>query len=113
MAGPQEYADLEIGLVYLELAHKLLRVGGRVGIVLPETYFFSHSYRWLPLWLKDRLELRGMLNIAMEAFEEFCRAKTNFYIFERLGKAMPWQKRRKVSKSRWLFINPRGFLRIK
>jgi len=26
-----------------------------------------------------------MLNIPMEAFEEFCRAKTNFYIFEKVG----------------------------
>ena len=85
MRGSEDYADLEIGLVYLELAHRLLRMGGRVGIILPETYFFSHSYRWLPKWLEGRLELRGMLNIAMEAFEEFCRAKTNFYIFEKIG----------------------------
>lgn len=80
-----EYVDLEIGLLFLEQAYRLLQVGGRVGIVLPETYFFSHKYRWLPDWLEDRLELRGMLNIAMEAFEEFCRAKTNFYIFEKVG----------------------------
>lgn len=85
MQGLQDYADLEIGLVYLELAHRLLRMGGRVEIILPETYFFSHSYRWLPSWLKNRFELRGMLNIPMEAFEEFCRAKTNFYIFEKTG----------------------------
>lgn len=85
MKGPASYADLEIGLVYLELAHRLLRIGGRVGIVLPETYFFSFSYRWLPDWMKDRFVLRGMLNIPMEAFEEFCRAKTNFYIFEKVG----------------------------
>jgi type I restriction enzyme M protein len=26
-----------------------------------------------------------MFNIAMEAFEEFCRAKTNFYVFEKIG----------------------------
>jgi len=76
---------LEIGLVYLELAYRLLQVGGRVGIVLPETYFFSHSYRWLPHWLEGRMDLRGMMNIPMEAFEEFCRAKTNFYIFEKVG----------------------------
>ena len=38
MKGPKDYADLEIGLVYLDLAHRLLRKGGRVGIVLPETY---------------------------------------------------------------------------
>jgi len=85
MKGAQDYVDLEIGLIYLELAHRLLRIGGRVGIVLPETYFFSHSYRWLPTWLEGRMELRGMLNIPMEAFEEFCRAKTNFYIFEKVG----------------------------
>jgi type I restriction enzyme M protein len=85
MKGENDYVDLEIGLVYLELAHRLLQVGGRVGIILPETYFFSHSYRWLAGWLRGRLELRGMLNIPMEAFEEFCRAKTNFYIFEKVG----------------------------
>ena len=85
MKGRGRYVDLEIGLVYLELAHRLLRVGGRIGIILPETYFFSKKYRWLPGWLEGRLKLRGMMNIAMEAFEEFCRAKTNFYIFEKVG----------------------------
>lgn len=80
-----DYVELEIGLIFLEHAYRLLRVGGRVGIVLPETYFFSFSYRWLPDWLEGRLKLRGMVNIAMEAFEEFCRAKTNFYIFEKVG----------------------------
>jgi hypothetical protein len=85
MGGKREYVDLEIGLIYLELAHKLLQVGGRVGIVLPETYFFSFKYRWLAGWLQGRFRLRGMFNIAMEAFEEFCRAKTNFYVFEKIG----------------------------
>lgn len=83
--GNKAHVDLEIGLLYLELAHRLLQMGGRVGIVLPETYFFSHKYRWLEKWLDGRFELRGMLNIAMEAFEEFCRAKTNFYILEKVG----------------------------
>lgn len=85
MGSKREYIDLEIGLIYLELAHKLLQTGGRVGIVLPETYFFSFKYRWLPDWLESRFKLRGMFNIAMEAFEEFCRAKTNFYVFEKVG----------------------------
>lgn len=86
MKGDSDYADLEIGLVYLEVSHRLLQMGGRVGIVLPETYFFSYSYRWLVDWMRGRFELRGMLNVPMEAFEEFCRAKTNFYIFEKVGK---------------------------
>ncbi|MCP2031150.1 type I restriction enzyme M protein [Okibacterium sp. HSC-33S16] len=85
MGRKNGYADLEIGLIFLEHAYRLLQVGGRIGIVLPETYFFSFSYRWLPGWLEGRLKLRGMVNIPMEAFEEFCRAKTNFYIFEKVG----------------------------
>lgn len=83
-AGSGNYTDLEIGLVYLEVAHRILQGGGRLGIILPETYFFSYSYRWLPGWLENHYKLRGMLNIPMEAFEEFCRAKTNFYIFEKI-----------------------------
>lgn len=83
-----KHVDLEIGLAYLELAHRLLRLGGRVGIILPETYFFSHKYRWLSGWLQERFAIRGMLNVPMEAFEEFCRAKTNFYIMEKVGNGL-------------------------
>ncbi|MBT2425142.1 SAM-dependent DNA methyltransferase [Streptomyces sp. ISL-112] len=78
-----EYADLEIGLVFLERSYRLLMQGGRLGIILPETYFFSPTYKWLPGWLNERFILRGVFNIPMEAFQGFCRAKTNFYVFEK------------------------------
>jgi type I restriction-modification system DNA methylase subunit len=78
------YRELEIGLIFLERAYRLLVSGGRLGIILPETYFFSQTYRWLPDWLMPRFLLRAVLNIPMEAFQGFCRAKTNFYIFEKL-----------------------------
>lgn len=77
------YHDMELGLVFVERAYRLLSPGGRLGIVLPETYFFSSSYSWFPEWLKTRFILRGVLNIPMEAFQGFCRAKTNLYMFER------------------------------
>jgi len=78
--------EREIGIIFLERCYELLAVKGRLGIILPETYMFSPSYRWLRYWLQDKLELKGMLNIPMEAFQGFCRAKTNFYIFEKIGK---------------------------
>lgn len=78
-----KYVDLEIGLIFLERAYRLLVSGGRLGIILPETYFFSTTYRWLPDWLEPRFTLRGVFNIPMEAFQGFCRAKTNFYVFEK------------------------------
>lgn len=79
-----DHQDLEIGLVFLERCYRLLMQGGRLGIILPETYFFSSSYAWLRGWLEGRLLLRGMFNVPMEAFQSFCRAKTNFYVFERV-----------------------------
>lgn len=75
------YSLTEIGIVFVERAYRLLHEGGRLGIVLPETYFFSKSYEWFRLWLDERFTLKGVLNIPMEAFQGFCRAKTNFYVF--------------------------------
>ena len=79
-----EYRDLEIGLLFLNRAYELLRPGGRVGIVLPETYFFSPQYSFLFSWITPRLKPLVVANIPMEAFQGFCRAKTNFYVFEKI-----------------------------
>lgn len=84
-AAKGHYQDLEIGLLFLERAYQLLQKGGRVGIVLPETYFFSSNYHFLFNWLKKRLRPIVVLNIPMEAFQGFCRAKTNFYVFEKIS----------------------------
>jgi type I restriction enzyme M protein len=79
------YRELEIGLLFLERAYQLLRPGGRLGIVLPETYFFSTNYLFVQEWMKGRFEPRVVANVPMEAFQGFCRAKTNFYVFHKIG----------------------------
>ncbi|MFS0730050.1 N-6 DNA methylase [Curtobacterium sp. 1P10AnD] len=81
--GGENYADVELGLIFLERAYRLLMTGGRLGIILPESYFFSSTYEWLALWIRERFIMRGALNIPMEAFQGFCRAKTNFYVMEK------------------------------
>ena len=80
---PTIYVERELGILFLERCHELLAVGGRLGIILPETYMFSPSYKWLRQWLNEKFKYRAILNIPMEAFQGFCRAKTNFYIFEK------------------------------
>lgn len=82
-AGDGSYKNLELGLVFLERAHRLLRVGGRLAIILPETYFFSSSYTYVPEWVDKRFIMRAVVNVPMEAFQGFCRAKTNLYVFEK------------------------------
>ena len=83
--GGPTYTDLEIGLLFLQRSYQLLRKGGRVGIILPETYFFSKNYAFLMVWIKPRLRPVVVANVPMEAFQGFCRAKTNFYVFEKIG----------------------------
>lgn len=84
--GGETYSDLEIGLVFLQRAYELLKPKvGRVGIVLPETYFFSPNYRFVLDWIKPRLKPEVVANVPMEAFQGFCRAKTNFYVFRKIG----------------------------
>lgn len=80
---PTKYEQRELGIIFLERCFELLVPGGRLGIILPETYMFSPSYAWLRQWLKEKFIFRAILNIPMEAFQGFCRAKTNFYILEK------------------------------
>ena len=77
------YEERELGILFLERCYELLTDHGRLGIILPETYMFSPSYGWLRQWIKERFLFRAILNIPMEAFQGFCRAKTNFYILEK------------------------------
>jgi type I restriction enzyme M protein len=83
--GSDSFSDLEIGLLFLERAYQLLKIGGRLGIVLPETYFFSSNYQFLFEWMRPKFRPLVVANIPMEAFQGFCRAKTNFYVFEKIG----------------------------
>jgi len=83
--GGDTYSDLEIGLLFLQRAYDWLRVGGWVGIVLPETYFFSANYAFVFDWMKTRFRPIVVANVPMDAFQGFCRAKTNFYVLEKIA----------------------------
>ncbi|MCX5877331.1 MAG: N-6 DNA methylase [Deltaproteobacteria bacterium] len=77
--------DLELGLAVFNRCHDLLGVDGYLCIVLPETYFFSPSYAYVRTWCNQRFRPVGVVNVPMEAFQGFCRAKTNLYVFQKSG----------------------------
>ena len=95
----------ELGIAFVERAWKILQSGGRLGIVLPETYFFSKSYSWFRKWLDEHFILRAVFNIPMEAFQGFCRAKTNFYIFEKKGSEGRIKNKPKWFKDGYVWIS--------
>lgn len=80
-----EYEDRDLGLIFLERSIRLLRPGGRLAIVLPDTYLFSDSYGWLIQWL-SQFTITHSINIPIEAFEPHCRAKTSVIV---LRKTLP------------------------
>lgn len=79
----KEGRGFELGLAMLNRCHDLLCDGGRLCILLPETYFFSPSYRFVREWMKGRLTPISVINVPMDAFQGYCRAKTNLYIFRK------------------------------
>jgi len=78
----EEYETRDLGLVFLERCIRLLRPGGRLAIVLPDTYLFSPSYRWLVTWL-SQYTLTHSINVPIEAFEPHCRAKTSVVVLRK------------------------------
>jgi type I restriction enzyme M protein len=66
----------QLGVVFFERALNLLKEGGHLAIVLPETFLFSSSFRWFVDWLTRTATITHVVDVPMVAFEEFCRAKT-------------------------------------
>lgn len=76
-----QYVERDIGIVFLERCIRLLAPGGRMAIVLPDTYLFSESYGWLVQWLKQ-FHITHSLAIPIELFEPSCRAKTSILVIK-------------------------------
>ncbi len=78
----EQYTVRDLGLIFLERSIRLLREGGRLAIVLPDTYLFSDSYGWLLQWL-SQFTITHSINVPIEAFEPHCRAKTSVIVLEK------------------------------
>ena len=94
--------DIELGLAMFNRCYDLLEMHGKLCIVLPETYFFSPSYKYVRQWIFGRLKPIGVINVPMEAFQGYCRAKTNLYIFEKIESKDDYSEEDEV-----FFINPK------
>lgn len=68
--------ERQIGLAFFERDLELLKPGGRMAIVLPETFLFSKTFRWFIDWICRTLTVTHVVDVPMVAFEEYCRAKT-------------------------------------
>lgn len=72
----EKVVEQQLGVAFFERAVSLLKPGGRLAIVLPETFLFSPSFRWFVDWMSRTVTITHIVDVPMIAFEEFCRAKT-------------------------------------
>lgn len=63
-------------LLFIERCLQLLRPGGRMGIVLPESVFGMPKYRHVSQWLRRRCRVVGVVSMPEELFQPHTHAKT-------------------------------------
>lgn len=71
-----DLTDQQLGIAFFERTLAMLRSGGRLAIVLPETFLFSPRFAWFVDWIIRTMTVTHVVDVPMVAFEEFCRAKT-------------------------------------
>lgn len=55
----------------LERSIQLLRDGGRIAIVLPESIFVNKSYAYVRNWLQKNVRIRGIISLPLSTFVPF------------------------------------------
>lgn len=68
--------ELSPQLLFIERAIQLLKPGGRLGIVLPESIFGMPVYGYVVQYLFDNFSLRGFVSLPEEVFQPYTHAKT-------------------------------------
>lgn len=78
-----------VQVLFIERSLKLLRKGGRLGIILPETYFHAPKMRYVLQYLTHNNNVRYVIDLPHNTFRPYCNAKCVAIIIE---KGMPQQK---------------------
>jgi len=60
-----------IEILGLEQSIRLLRKGGRLGIVLPQSVFSNKNFEYVRAYLRDRVTVTGVLSLPPESFAMF------------------------------------------
>jgi type I restriction enzyme M protein len=75
-------ADQPPQILFIERCIQLLRPGGRLAIILPESIFGMPVYGYVVQWLYDNYKLRAFISLPEEVFQPSTHAKTCVLILE-------------------------------
>ncbi|MDX1992882.1 MAG: N-6 DNA methylase [bacterium] len=71
-------------LLFIERCLQLLKPGGRMGIILPESIFGNPSHGYIVQYLKQNAKVIGLISMPEELFQPYTHAKTCVAIVEKL-----------------------------
>lgn len=75
----------------LERSIQLLRTGGRIGIVLPESVLVNKSYQYVRDWLSKNMKIRGIISLPQHTFAPFgANIKTSVLIASKSCTTTPY-----------------------
>ena len=102
-------------VLFIERCLSLVRPGGRVGMVVPESLISGRNYRHVVAWLRNRAELRAVLGMPEALFKTSGKGgthtKTCLVYFVRNTSENPGLKKRKpifMAEARWCGNDSRG-----
>lgn len=72
-------------VLFIEMCVRMLRYGGRMGIVLPEGIFGNKKAGYIWTWLKSRCRITALLDCPRTTFQPGTDTKTNVLFLERIA----------------------------
>ena len=70
-------------ILFVERCIELLRPGGRMGIVLPESMFSNPSHRYIVQYLESVARIKAVISMPEELFQPYTHAKTIVALIEK------------------------------
>ena len=70
-------------ILFVERCIELLKPGGRMGIILPESMFSNPSHRYIVQYLESVAKIRAVISMPEELFQPYTHAKTLVALIEK------------------------------
>lgn len=69
-------------ILFIERCLDLLKIGGRLGIIVPESMFCNPSHRYIVQYIKSRAKIKTVISLPEELFQPYTHAKTCAVVIE-------------------------------
>ena len=94
-------------ILFIERCIQLLKPGGRLGIILPESIFGNPSHGYIVEYLRKRTKILGLISMPEELFQPYTHAKT-CVLFAQKIEQVPVDYRIFMGIAKWCGHNSRG-----